>query len=435
MKGGFDIKWFNWTSPVNFTGADDYGVFRFNNNIQAGGTGHPVANFLLGLPTDVDQTASGPNVDGVATHYGFFAQDEWRANSSVTLSLGLRYELRPPFEDREENISNFLRDTPNGDVVVPSRASIGLTAPGFAGSIGTLAHPRGRRDRLSQNRCASPTRTTSSRGSGSPGVRARDNRTVVRGGYGIYHARILGQVFNSLTGIHTSDNVTFLNAFDPPARAYSIVWPNTYAGRPEPRRHPRRHAELLHRQRSRYKDPMTQQWSATFERRARRPAGVPRHLLRLPQRRPDDGAGPEPDRSRTPSGSPTCRPRPDRSPTGTASTPATTAATRTTTTSSRSSAATLTRWGCRTPPPTSGRTRSTTSRIAAPASPTSRREINGRTDNRFDPDYLRGPTTNIPDHRFVSSLIWRCRWGVDGRSDRTCLSGSTPWRAGGRCRR
>ena len=37
MKGGIDIKGFNWTSPVNFTGADDYGVFRFNNNIQAGG--------------------------------------------------------------------------------------------------------------------------------------------------------------------------------------------------------------------------------------------------------------------------------------------------------------------------------------------------------------------------------------------------------------
>ena len=36
-KGGFDVKWFNWTSPVNFTGADDFGVFRFNNNIQAGG--------------------------------------------------------------------------------------------------------------------------------------------------------------------------------------------------------------------------------------------------------------------------------------------------------------------------------------------------------------------------------------------------------------
>jgi hypothetical protein len=40
-------------------------------------------------------------------------------------------------------------------------------------------------------------------------------------------------------------------------------------------------------------------------------------------------------------------------------------------------------------------------------------EINGRTDNRFDRDYLRGPTTNIPDHRFVSSLIWRLPIGRD----------------------
>jgi hypothetical protein len=38
-------------------------------------------------------------------------------------------------------------------------------------------------------------------------------------------------------------------------------------------------------------------------------------------------------------------------------------------------------------------------------------EINGRTDNRFDPDYLRGRTTNIPDHRFVSSTIWNLPFG------------------------
>ena len=87
--------------------------------------------FFSGIPTDVDQTASGPNVDGVATHYGFFVQDEWRVNTRMTLSLGLRYELRPPFEDREENISNFLRDTANGDVVVPSRASIDLDCTGL----------------------------------------------------------------------------------------------------------------------------------------------------------------------------------------------------------------------------------------------------------------------------------------------------------------
>ncbi|HYO83721.1 MAG TPA: carboxypeptidase regulatory-like domain-containing protein, partial [Bryobacteraceae bacterium] len=88
FKGGVNFKRFHWTSPLNFTGADDYGVFRFNNNLPRG-TGHPMANFLLGIPTEVDQTQTGPGVDGVAWHYGFFFQDEWRVNNKVTLSLGL----------------------------------------------------------------------------------------------------------------------------------------------------------------------------------------------------------------------------------------------------------------------------------------------------------------------------------------------------------
>jgi hypothetical protein len=33
-------------------------------------------------------------------------------------------------------------------------------------------------------------------------------------------------------------------------------------------------------------------------------------------------------------------------------------------------------------------------------------EINGRTDNRFDPEYTRGKVVAIPDHRFVATLIW-----------------------------
>jgi hypothetical protein len=404
MKGGFDIKGFNWTSPVNFTGADDFGVFRFNNNIQAGGAGHPVANYLLGIPTDVDQTASGPNVDGVATHYGFFVQDEWRVNARMTLSLGLRYELRPPFEDREENISNFLRDTVNGDVVVPSRASIDLTAPGFAGSIGSarilaadeIGYPKGLRFTDKNN--VEPRLGIAWR----PGA---DNRTVIRGGYGIYHARILGQVFNSLTGIHTSDNVTFQNAFNADSRTYSIVWPNTYAGDPS------RGVTRVGTQNFStandpyYKDPMTQQWSATVERQI----GT-RHAVRatysgfhsndltmapdLNQIQPNTiGFANLPLES---------RPFPNWNRINT-----------------RDNGGyqnyhdvvlqlrgTLTRWGL---------THTTTYKWAHSVDNIEDRgagqgdfqsEINGRTDNRFDADYLRGPTTNIPTHRFVSSAIW-----------------------------
>ena len=77
FKGGANAKRFQWTSPLNFTGADDYGVFRFDNNLPRG-TGNPLANMLLGLPTEVDQTQTGPGVDGLAWHYGFFFQDEWK---------------------------------------------------------------------------------------------------------------------------------------------------------------------------------------------------------------------------------------------------------------------------------------------------------------------------------------------------------------------
>jgi hypothetical protein len=428
MKGGFDIKRFNWTSPVNFTGADDYGVFRFNNNIQGGGTGHPFANFLLGLPTDVDQTASGPDVDGVATHYGFFVQDEWRANGRVTVSLGLRYELRPPFEDREENISNFLRDTPNGDVVVPSRSSIDLTAPGFAGSIGStriiaadeIGYPKSLRFTDKNN--VEPRLGIAWR----PGS---DNRTVIRGGYGIFHARILGQVFNSLTGIHTSDNVTFFNAFDPAARTYAIVWPRTFAGDPS------RGVTRVGTQNfstandPRYKDPMTQQWSATFEREL--PLRQAFRLTYSGFRSVDLTMAPDlnqiqPNTVGFANLPREARPFPNWNRVNT-----------------RDNGGyqdyhdvvaqfrgELTRWGL---------AHTTTYKWAHSIDNIEDRgagqsdfqtEINGRTDNRFERDYLRGPTTNIPAHRFVSTLIWRIPVGR-GRAFGSAMPGALDAVAGG----
>lgn len=404
VKGGFDIKWFNWTSPVNFTGSDDYGVFRFNNNLQGGGTGHPVANFLLGLPTEVDQTASGPDIDGVATHYGAFLQDEWRISPSVTLSLGVRYELRPPFEDREENISNFLRDSPNGDVVVPSRGSIGLTSPGFAGSIGTaqilaaedIGYPAALR--FTDRNNVEPRLGVAWR----PG---RDNRTVIRGGYGMYHARILGQVFNSLTGIHTSDNVTFGNTFDAGTRRYAIVWPTTFAGDPS------RGVLRIGTQNfstandPHFKDPMTQQWSLTVEREL--PA---RHALRVTYsgfHSTDLTMAPdlnqiEPNTIGFANLPREARPFPNwnrintRDNGGYQDYHDLVAQVR----------GDVGRWGL---------SQQTTYKWARSIDNIENRgggqsdfqsEINDRTDNRFDLDYLRGPTTNLPTHRFLSSLIW-----------------------------
>jgi len=268
FKGGFSTKRFHWTSPLNFNGADDYGVFRFNNNLPRG-TGNSLANMLLGLPTDVDQTQTGPGIDGIAWHYGFFFQDEWKVSRSITLSLGLRYELHPGFRDQDLNISNFLRDTLNGDVVVPNEASQKLTAPGFAASIGTARILTASEAGLPE----SLRRTDKNNFAPRIGIAWRPfgrNTTVLRMGYGIYTTRILGAVFNSLTGIHTSDNATYRNEFDVQRNRHTIVWPETASGQAGRGESPVGTQNFSTANDPRYKDPYTQQWSFTLERELNR---------------------------------------------------------------------------------------------------------------------------------------------------------------------
>jgi hypothetical protein len=268
FKGGFVVLQYNWTSPLNFTGADDFGVFRFDNNLAGGATGttgNPVANFLLGIPSSVDQTQTGPGVDGSAYHYGAFFQDEWRVNNSITLSLGVRYELHPGFKDNELNITNFLRDTPNGDAIVPNEASLQLAKPAFLTGLGTTklltaaqaGYPESLR-RTDKNNIA-PRFGIAWRPFGN-------TSTVVRAGYGIYATRLLGAIFNSLTGIHTSDNQTYNNTFDATTRVHGIVWPNTAfgsAGRGESTVGQQNFSTAND---PNFRDPYTQQWSLTVER-------------------------------------------------------------------------------------------------------------------------------------------------------------------------
>jgi hypothetical protein len=411
FKAGFDIQWFNWTSPVNFTGADDFGVFRFNNNIVGGGTGNPVANFLLGVPTDVDQTASGPNVDGIARHYSVFVQDEWQLNSDVTLSLGVRYDLRPGFEDREGNISNFLRDTPNGDVVVPDTASLGLTSPGFGGSIGSSRI-------LTADQAGLPIslrHTDSNNVAPRFGVAWRPGgatTTVIRAGYGIYYTRLLGAVFNSLTGIHTSDNVTFANSFNATNRSYGITWPNTFAGDPT------RGVSRVGTQNFStandpdFKDPTTQQWSLTFERELNRSNAFRAtysgfHSVDLTMA-PDLNQI-QPNTTGFANLPAEARPFPNWNRINT-----------------RDNGGyqnyhdvlfqltgRLTRLGLT--HRSSYKWAHSIDNIEDRGAGQSdfQAETNGRTDDRFNADYMRGPTTNIPTHRVVSSLIWDLPFGRD----------------------
>ena len=101
---------------------------------------HPISSlqaYALGLPIVYQQGFGDPFWRGEASTYGFFVEDSWRIRPKFLLTLGLRHEL---FRK-----SNFPRDNNN-----------------FGPRMGFAWSP--------------------------------DTKTVVRGGYGIFHARIDGQI-------------------------------------------------------------------------------------------------------------------------------------------------------------------------------------------------------------------------------------------------
>jgi hypothetical protein len=70
------------------------GLFQFTGDMS----GHPVADFMLGLP----RTVINPT-DQIQGHVGgwrngFFVNDTWQAGRNLTLNLGLRYELNTPVQ-------------------------------------------------------------------------------------------------------------------------------------------------------------------------------------------------------------------------------------------------------------------------------------------------------------------------------------------------
>ncbi len=206
FKFGADIRRLRNTDNVSFFSGDDLGEYRYNGMW----TGNAFGDFLLGYPQRTRFANTGPDIDGSVTHQGYFAQDDWKITNKLTLNYGVRYELHPPFWDKTLQLANFDRNFKGGRVVVPNKESLALTAPGFRASIGdtpiVTAAEAGIPDVL----------RTTDKNNFMPRLgfayRPWGNRTVIRGGYGFYTVTILGSVFYSLVGIHTSDTRTFTNS-------------------------------------------------------------------------------------------------------------------------------------------------------------------------------------------------------------------------------
>ncbi|HTV02639.1 MAG TPA: TonB-dependent receptor, partial [Luteitalea sp.] len=83
-----------YTRQNSATGPDFFGLQNY-------------AAFLLGLPSTTSITRAA-EYDEHSTTWGFYAQDDWRVGSKLTVNLGVRYEVETPLSEVEDrSVSNF----------------------------------------------------------------------------------------------------------------------------------------------------------------------------------------------------------------------------------------------------------------------------------------------------------------------------------------
>ncbi len=154
-------------------------------NFTGFATGNSFADFLLGQPnTVVEQrnTRGNKPMDTFSNDWALFVQDDWKMKPNLTLFLGLRYEVVGGFVDRNDIYANFVT-TDGGHHVVPNAQIATLLPPGAVDLGRTL---------LADQEGVGRSLIRTDRNNLSPRVGlayrpGNDNKTVLRGGFGIFH--------------------------------------------------------------------------------------------------------------------------------------------------------------------------------------------------------------------------------------------------------
>jgi hypothetical protein len=177
---GFDFQWLNenesdfstQSTPlsINTSNASTAG-YASNGSIENGSTGSAYASFLLGAVNATGVTVQPFSTLG-ARYKAFspYAQDDIRVNSKLTINAGLRWDFYPPYHE-VQNRWSFM----NPSLVNPATGSLGIIE--FAGS--------------GYDACNCKTPVHYYFGNAAPRVGfaySVNNKTVVRGGFGINYS-------------------------------------------------------------------------------------------------------------------------------------------------------------------------------------------------------------------------------------------------------
>ena len=170
-------------------------VAQFNGNFlfTGGETGSDFADFLLGIPSQYNQSQLQPFY-GRNKYLGLYGQDSWRITSSITLNYGLRWDRIEPWYERNNGISTF---EPGKSSVVFPGAPAGILFPNDPGVPRTLA-PAGNRDFAPRIGLAYSPRAKEGTLLGD--ILGGPGKTSVRAGFGRYYTAIEGLSVGILAG-------------------------------------------------------------------------------------------------------------------------------------------------------------------------------------------------------------------------------------------
>jgi hypothetical protein len=114
-----------------------HAIAQFNGTFTMNGTetGYDFADFLIGVPTQYNQSQLNPFY-ARNTYVGAFAQDSWSTKHHLTLNYGVRWDLIEPWTEKYNQISSFV---PGEQSVVFPTAPAGIVFPGDPGIARGLA--------------------------------------------------------------------------------------------------------------------------------------------------------------------------------------------------------------------------------------------------------------------------------------------------------
>jgi hypothetical protein len=101
---------------------------NFTGLSSANVNGNPEADFLLGIPGlgIHDQTYDGPVTGRRWKIYRPFVEDDWRVTNSLTLNLGLAWDMTTPISEARGRLANYIPST--GQLLVANQNGVSSSA-------------------------------------------------------------------------------------------------------------------------------------------------------------------------------------------------------------------------------------------------------------------------------------------------------------------